>query len=381
MNQSMTSITDHSLDPDDDLSRISPELALVDPELARRLRERESVSASRPSARALRLLQPAESTAPPAVEWEGFVGKIPAIELVRVEDADQAPARRPDDTAASRAGRPLGPPDRSDSPSSPAAPRTIAPPRAQPPWPGRPAPAREASPVVPARAVEMTEPAAQPTALAEVSSSAPAGAIPAAVARRSQWWRRPGVQGFLAGGLLALLGVVALMMAIDDGSPEQAVTPVKPVVGKPPGTVPAPSESKAPGATTRPGTPTAKKAAPPAKATTPAGNRPRTAAKKAATGARSKSGAATPPRAAAEPRRFAWAPVEGAARYHVELFRGSERVLARETVRPTFELGSSWRYEGRVVRLTPGQYRWYVWPVTSGRRAAQAVVQAQLAIP
>ena len=49
---------------------------------------------------------------------------------------------------------------------------------------------------------------------------------------------------------------------------------------------------------------------------------------------------------AAEPRRFAWAPVDGAVAYHVELFKGSDRVLAKETKEPILELGPSWRYEG-----------------------------------
>ena len=36
---------------------------------------------------------------------------------------------------------------------------------------------------------------------------------------------------------------------------------------------------------------------------------------------------------------------------------------------------------GRTRHLAPGEYRWYVWPVTSGRRAARAIVQARLTIP
>ncbi len=41
MNDSMTSVADIPGDADDDLSGISPELVLVDPELARLVRERE----------------------------------------------------------------------------------------------------------------------------------------------------------------------------------------------------------------------------------------------------------------------------------------------------------------------------------------------------
>ncbi len=56
-------------------------------------------------------------------------------------------------------------------------------------------------------------------------------------------------------------------------------------------------------------------------------------------------------------------------------------MLAQETTEPVLELGSTWRYEGRTVRLTPGTYRWYVWPVTKSGRATQAVVQAKLTVP
>ncbi len=80
-------------------------------------------------------------------------------------------------------------------------------------------------------------------------------------------------------------------------------------------------------------------------------------------------------------RRFAWAPVDGATGYHVELFRGTDRVLAVDTKEPVLELGSTWRYGGKTVQLTPGAYRWYVWPVTKSGRATQAVVQAKLAVP
>ena len=56
-------------------------------------------------------------------------------------------------------------------------------------------------------------------------------------------------------------------------------------------------------------------------------------------------------------------------------------MLAKETKEPILELGPTWRFEGRVVHLTPGEYRWYVWPVTKTGRAAQAVVQAKLSVP
>jgi hypothetical protein len=77
-----------------------------------------------------------------------------------------------------------------------------------------------------------------------------------------------------------------------------------------------------------------------------------------------------------EERRFAWAPVAGASGYHVEFFRGSVRVLARETSSPQLTV-PPWLGEGKRKRtFVRGEYRWYVWTMTSGRRAATAIVQA-----
>lgn len=82
-----------------------------------------------------------------------------------------------------------------------------------------------------------------------------------------------------------------------------------------------------------------------------------------------------------ELRRFAWAPVKGASGYRVEIHRGSSRVFVRETRKPEVAVPRTWRLDGRTHRLRPGEYRWYVWPIVSGRRAARAVVQASLSIP
>ncbi len=81
------------------------------------------------------------------------------------------------------------------------------------------------------------------------------------------------------------------------------------------------------------------------------------------------------------PRRFAWAPVDGAVAYRIELFRGTKQVLEERTKDPAYELVSPWRHAGRSERLTSGSYRWYVWPVFSTGAAANAVVQAKLVVP
>jgi hypothetical protein len=90
---------------------------------------------------------------------------------------------------------------------------------------------------------------------------------------------------------------------------------------------------------------------------------------------------AATPASTPEPRRFAWAPVDGAVGYRFELFRGDEQVLEVRTKTPAYELETSWRHAGKTERLSPGGYKWYVWPVFSSGPAAAAVVQAKLSVP
>lgn len=79
-------------------------------------------------------------------------------------------------------------------------------------------------------------------------------------------------------------------------------------------------------------------------------------------------------------RRFAWAPVAAASGYRFELFRGPNLVYRRDTTEPQLVVPRAWNLAGRKRTLTAGAYRWYVWPVVDGRRAAQAVVQAELRV-
>ncbi len=81
------------------------------------------------------------------------------------------------------------------------------------------------------------------------------------------------------------------------------------------------------------------------------------------------------------PQRFAWAPSPGASGYHIELFRGSSKVFEADTTRPALTIPTHWVFEQKRQILQLGSYRWYVWPVDSGTRAAKAVVQAKLTIP
>jgi len=88
-----------------------------------------------------------------------------------------------------------------------------------------------------------------------------------------------------------------------------------------------------------------------------------------------------PPSTGARTRRFAWPPVVGATGYHVELFKGSALVFRKETTKPELLIPRRWRFGGRLRRLEPDEYRWYVWPVVNGQRKASATVQAKLVVP
>lgn len=90
-----------------------------------------------------------------------------------------------------------------------------------------------------------------------------------------------------------------------------------------------------------------------------------------------------PSRKGGGPRIMAWAPAPGAAAYEVALYNGSRRIFLERTKRTRLALPAEWSYRGRRLRLEPGVYRWYVWPVRAGARKASSrpVVQANLTIP
>ncbi len=81
-----------------------------------------------------------------------------------------------------------------------------------------------------------------------------------------------------------------------------------------------------------------------------------------------------------QPRRFAWAPAAGASGYHVEFFRGAVRVLSMDTKGPELTIPARWFSGGTARSFVRGEYRWYVWPVASGRRAPKAIVQATFVV-
>jgi hypothetical protein len=103
----------------------------------------------------------------------------------------------------------------------------------------------------------------------------------------------------------------------------------------------------------------------------PAGGKPSSAPlrppSKRAGAARARRNATPTPAAAGTSPTFAWAPEPGAVGYEVQFFRGQTRILVRRTVAPRLSLPRQWVYGGQRMRLTPGTYRWYVWPL---RRSA-----------
>jgi hypothetical protein len=62
------------------------------------------------------------------------------------------------------------------------------------------------------------------------------------------------------------------------------------------------------------------------------------------------------------PPRLAWRAVPRATYYNVQLYRNGQKILTVWPETTSFQLQRSWRYDGRTHRLTPGTYRWYVWP-------------------
>ena len=426
MNESMRSVADiPGDDVEDDLSGISPELVLIDPELARLVRERQTDEAS-PAARrvpTLRLVEggsaepaivprPVESTppAPAAPSGETLTSSVPAP-IVEPPHEEVAPV-------ASSASTPVVVEPVVDvlpvlaSEPGPVARRVIdAEPARAVPFPEVEAPA-----VALDRLADVTVPAAQP---AHGFSTMPHPVARPATQRRARAsagsrkrGRARGVLAFLiavAVASAAVLGITRLTAGSSEGTSGKGATAAvgaPPVAKKSAGKTKAASSTKKP-ATKKPARPKPKPAASkpavtkpaapkktsganaPTKPKTTAAAKPKTQAsvkpKPKTTTAKPKA-ATTPPKktaaapAAAETRRFAWAPVDGAVGYHVELFRGNDRVLARDTKEPVLELAPSWRYQGRTVTLTPGEYRWYVWPVTASGRGTQAVVQAKLSV-
>ena len=62
------------------------------------------------------------------------------------------------------------------------------------------------------------------------------------------------------------------------------------------------------------------------------------------------------------PLQLRWTPVRGASYYNLQLFRDGRKLMSTWPTRASTRVGPRWRFAGRVRRLAPGRYRWYVWP-------------------
>jgi hypothetical protein len=69
------------------------------------------------------------------------------------------------------------------------------------------------------------------------------------------------------------------------------------------------------------------------------------------------------------PPLLTWKPVRRASYYNVQLHRKG-KVLSAWPRKTQLQLRQTWRFRGERFRLTPGRYRWYVWP-GFGRLAAR----------
>jgi hypothetical protein len=78
-----------------------------------------------------------------------------------------------------------------------------------------------------------------------------------------------------------------------------------------------------------------------------------------------RSSALLSPRAGARvtaPPLLVWRRVARASYYNVQLYRGRQKLLSAWPERTRLRLRTRWTYLGRQRRLSPGVYRWYVWP-------------------
>ena len=66
-----------------------------------------------------------------------------------------------------------------------------------------------------------------------------------------------------------------------------------------------------------------------------------------------------------------WSAVAKATYYNVQLFRDGRKILTLWPTKPTLQVPSSWKFAGTAFRLTPGVYRWYVWPGFGPRSATR----------
>jgi hypothetical protein len=81
------------------------------------------------------------------------------------------------------------------------------------------------------------------------------------------------------------------------------------------------------------------------------------------------------------PPLLTWRRVPRARYYNVQVYRGSRKVFSAWPTRTRLQLRQQWKYLGRTQRLTPGRYRWYVWPgYTNPRRYGALLGQSNFVV-
>lgn len=84
-------------------------------------------------------------------------------------------------------------------------------------------------------------------------------------------------------------------------------------------------------------------------------------------------------------RLFGWVAVKNARAYTVKFTRNGKTVYSATTSVSQIRVPASWRRGGRRMTLSPGTYRWYVWPVYRGVTTKQtisaAIVASKLTVP
>ena len=89
--------------------------------------------------------------------------------------------------------------------------------------------------------------------------------------------------------------------------------------------------------------------------------------------ARLAEGGCRPPR----PPCSRWKRVAGASYYNVQLWRDGVKLFSSWPITNKLQLKRRWTYQGRRFVLTPGTYRWYVWPGSARGRAYGSILGRQ----
>ncbi len=66
-----------------------------------------------------------------------------------------------------------------------------------------------------------------------------------------------------------------------------------------------------------------------------------------------------------------WSRATGATYYNVQLWRNGRKILSVWPAEPRYALRRAWTFAGKRYRLSPGTYRWYVWPGLGARAASR----------